>query len=221
MQDYNIPDTPADAYVHRVETSKVEVAPGLTLPNAGHVWALDKFVGQPQLVQMKYTIVDLNNHAASNVVKTNLAPFVYKPKVTWELQDSAAVVRLHDATPTVFFLSVYDSEDAADPGAKWGNLAMVRLQVRDDRRVVGTTAFMQLTAKAKRSEERIETVTEKVGNSGWYKIFPKQPLSPGEYAFVRLPKQANLLGANIFDFAIDPGAPQNRNAVIGDSAKKD
>ncbi len=221
MQDYGVPDTPADVYLHRVESSKTEVAPGLTLPDAGHVWALDKFAGQPQLVQLKYTTVEVNNHAASNVVKSNLAPFVYKPKMTWELRGPSAVVRLHDATPAIFFLSVYDSRDAADPAATWGNLAVVRLQVRDGKRVVGTTAFTQLTAKAKRTEEQIEAVTEKVGNSGWYKIFPKQPLSPGEYAFVRLPKQANLLGVSIFDFAIDPGAPQNSNAVLGDSAKKD
>jgi hypothetical protein len=221
MQAYGVPDTPADVYAHRIESSKTQVAPGLTLPDAGHVWVLDKFAGQPQLVQLKYTLVETNNHTASNVVKSSLAPFIYKPKITWELRGTAAVVRLHDATPAIFFLAAHDSEDAADPAPIWGNLAMVRLQVRDDNRVVGTTAFTQVTGKAKRSEEQIETVTEKVGNSGWYKIFPKDPLSPGEYAFVRLPKKANLLGANIFDFAIDPDAPQNSNALVGDSAKQD
>ena len=220
MPVYGVPDTPADIYV-QIESSKNEVAPGLTLPDAGHVWALDRFAGQPQLVQLKYTIVVGNNHAASNTLKAGLVPFVYKPKATWEVPGPAALVRLHDATPAIFFVSVYGSEDAADPEAKWGDLALVRLQVRDGSRVVSKTAFTQITGKAKRSEEQVETVIEKVGSHGWYKILPKQPLPPGEYAFVRLPKQAYLLGANIFDFAIDPGAPQNTNVIRGDSAKKD
>jgi hypothetical protein len=223
MQVYGVPDTQADIYVHQVESSKTEAAPGLTLPDAGHVWALDGFVGQPQLVQLKYTMVEANNHVASNSVKASLAPFVYKPKATWEIPGPAALVRLHDATPAIFFVMDYGSEDAADPtaAAKWGNFALVRLRVSDGKRVVSTTAFTQFTAKAKRSEEQVETLIQKVGNRGWYKILPKQPLMPGEYAFVRLPKQATMLGGSIFDFAIDPEAPQNTNVVLGDSAKKD
>lgn len=221
MQVYGVPNTQADLDVHQVESSQSEVAPGLILPSAGHIWALDKFAGQPQLVQLKYTMVEANNHVASNILKSNLAPFVYKPKATWEIPGPTALVRLHDATPAIFFVSVYGSEDAADPKAKWGDLAVVRLRVRNGKRIVSTTAFTQLTSKAKRSEEQVETLIQKVGNSGWYKILPKQPLPPGEYAFVRLPKQATLLGASIFDFAIDPEAPQNANAILRDSAKKD
>jgi hypothetical protein len=222
MQTYGVPDTQTDLYVHQVESSQTEVAPGLALPSAGHVWALDTFAGQPQLVPLKYTMVEANNHLASNTVKASLAPFLYKPKATWEIQGPAALVRLHDATPAIFFVTVYGSEDAADPtaAAKWGNFALVRLRVSDGKRVVSTTAFTQYTAKAKRSEEQVEAVIQKVGNRGWYKILPQQPLLPGEYAFVRLPKQATMLGANIFDFAIDPEAPQNANVILGDSAKK-
>jgi hypothetical protein len=221
MGSYGVPDSPDDVYVHQVESSRIEVAPGLILPNAGHVWALDRFAGQPQLVQLKYTIVVANNHAVSNTVKANLAPFIYKPKATWEVPGPAALVRLHDATPEIFFVTVYGNEDAADPAASWGDLALVRLQVRDGNRVVSTTAFTQFTSKAKRSEDQVETLIQKVGSVGWCKISPKQPLPPGEYAFVRLPKQATLLGANIFDFAIDPGAPQNAKVILADSAKKD
>lgn len=216
-----VPDPPVNDYVHRLETSRTEAAPGLALPNAGHVWALDKFDGRPELIQLKYTDIVVNGHGASNTVKANLAPFVYKPKMTWEVPGAAAVIRLHDATPSIFFLSVYDSEDAANPAAKWGNLGLVRLQVHGNKRIVSTTAFTQITAKAKRSEELIETVTEEVGHNGWYKIYPKRSLSSGEYAFVRLPKQANVLGATIFDFAVDPAAPQNSNAVLSNPQKND
>ncbi len=221
MQSYGVPDAPADGYVRQLEASKTEVAPGLALPDAGHVWALDKFGGEPQLVQLKYTVINLNNHAASNFVKVNLAPFIYKPKVTWELPGSAAVVRLHDPTPAIFLAGIYDNQDAADPAALCGNLVLVRTTVRNDKRVVGTAEFTQLTARAKRSEEVIETVIEKFGKNGWYKLAPKQPLSPGEYALVRQPQQENTFGTSIFDFAIDFGAPQNSNAVSADSAKKD
>jgi hypothetical protein len=220
MQVYGVPDTQDDIYVHKVESSQTEAAPGLTLPNAGHIWALDTFAGQPQLVQLKYTLAEANNHIASNAAVA-IVPFVFKQKVTWEIPGPAALVRLHDATPGIFFVTVYGSDDAADPtaAAKWGNIALVRLRVGDGKRVVSTIAFTQFTSKAARSEEQVETLIQKVGNSGWYKISPKQPLPRGEYAFVRLPKQATLLGANIFDFAIDPDAPQNTDAILGDSAK--
>src|ERR1700758_3005562 len=160
-----LPNTPDDVYARHVRSSRPEVAPGLVLPDAGHEWALDKFDGQPQLVQLKFTAIRSNNHLASNMVKSNLAPpFVYKPKATWEIPDSAAVVRLHTGTPTIFFVSPYDIEDAANPNVTWDSLALIRLQVHKDRRVVSTTAYTQITGKAQRSEDRVETVTEKIGN---------------------------------------------------------
>lgn len=220
MQSYGVPDAAVDHYARKVESSRTEAAPGLVLPSAGHVWALDRFAGQPQLVQLKYTLVQANNHMTANTVKASIAPFA-KQKATWELPGAAALVRLHDATPAIFFVSAYSSDDAADPAATLDGLALVRLHVHDGNRVVSTTAFTQFTSKAKRSEDQVEAVIEKVGDSGWCKIFPKEPLPHGEYALVRLPKQATMLGASIFDFAIDPEAPQNANALLGDSAKKD
>lgn len=222
MQSYGVKDSPTDAYVQRLEASKTEVAPGLSLPTAGHVWALDKFGGQPQLVQLKYTVPTNNNHAASNVVKANLAPFIYKPRFTWELPGSAATVRLHDANPAMFLVRMSSDEDAADPAtAQCGDLALIRLAVRDNKRIVATVAFTQLTGKAKRSDDVIETVLERFGKNGWYKLTPKQPLSPGEYALVQLPQRAYALGMQVFDFAIDFDAPGNSNAVLADSAEKD
>ncbi len=221
MQDYGVEESAADAYVRRLETSKTEVAPGLALPDAGHVWALDKFAGEPQLIQLKYTLVNVNNNAASNMLKTNLAPFIYKPKVTLELPGPAAVVRLHDATPAIFLVGVYKDEDAAEPRSQFANLALVRVKVRGDKRVVSAIAFTQVTGNAKRSQEIIETSVEKFGANGWFKLMPKQPLEPGEYALVRLPEQDRMFGASIFDFAVDPSAPQDSNAVRAGSAKKE
>jgi hypothetical protein len=212
MKQYSVSDTPSDIYARRAETSRPEVAPGLRLPNAGHVWALDKFAGQPQLLQLKYISPKINNHSASNVAGAVVAPFIYKPKFTVELSGPTALVRLHDGTPAIFFVKGSTSEDAADPSASWGELVIVKLQVNNDRRIVSTAAFSPMTGKSKRAAEQIETITEKVG-SGWYKIFPKVPLSPGEYAFLRMPNQANLFSMTIYDFAIDPEAPQSPNVV--------
>jgi len=220
VQNYGVLDTPDDVRASRARSSRPEVAPGLVLPDAGHEWALDKFGGQPQLVQLKYTAVQSNNHVVSNIAKENVAPFVYKPKATWEVPGPAAAVRLHTVTPVIFFVSTYDDEDAADSSVGLDSLALVKLQVHKDRRIVSTTAYTQLTGKAKRSEDQVETVTEKIGSSGWFKISPKEPLPPGEYGLVRLPKQANLLGAAIFDFAIDPSAPENPKAIQPTGAKE-
>jgi hypothetical protein len=214
IQSYGVPDTPSDTYVRRAESAKVEAAPGLVLPDAGHVWALDTISGQPQLVQLKFTLVQANNHLVANRVKAGLAPFVFRPKATWEVPGAAAVVRLHDATPAIFFVMVYGADDAADPKAAMDGFAIVRLQPDEGKRVVGTVTFNQFTAKGKRSEEQIQTKVERVGEPGWYKIVPTEALSPGEYAFVRLPRQSTTMGMNIFDFAIDPDAPPNAKAVL-------
>jgi hypothetical protein len=77
------------------------VAPGLYLPTKGHVWALDKYAGNPELVHVKFTAVDLNNHTASNLLKQQAAPFIYKPKKTIEIKGGASAVRLHETSPTI------------------------------------------------------------------------------------------------------------------------
>ena len=109
---------------------------------------------QPQLVQLKFTSVQANNHLVANRVKAGLAPFVFRPKATWEVPGAAAVVRLHDATPAIFFVMVYGADDAADPKAAMDGFAIVRLQPDEGKRVVGMSPSTSSRPRASAPKSR-------------------------------------------------------------------
>lgn len=194
------------------------VAPGLALPSTGRVWALDTFEGQPELVHLMYFQTNVDRHAASNFAKVNLAPFIAKVKMTVELNGAKSTVRLHQPTPAIFVRYIsHDNEDAAlDPSAPdtHAELTLVRLEVHGDKRIVNTIAFTQVTGNASRSQNGIEVIKEPFADSPWIKITPAHPLPPGEYGLVALANRQNLIPTQVFDFAIDLGAPRNSNIVL-------
>ena len=189
------------------------VAPGLTLPGTGMIWALDTFDGKPELVHLKYFPTNLDRHVASNIAKVNLAPFIAKSKATVEIRGAKSAVRLHVSTPTIFIRNMQsNNEDAAvDPSTlpTYSEWTLVKLEARGDKRLVSTISFTQYTGKASRSEAVAQIVADRIPQSTWWKVVPKEPLAPGEYGLVALPKGQSLFPTRIFDFAIDPGAPRN------------
>src|SRR5579862_6233415 len=60
------------------KASGTPIGDGLVLPSVGHVWATDNFDGVRQLVQLKYVPTETDRHVRSNLLKTNMAPFIYK-----------------------------------------------------------------------------------------------------------------------------------------------
>jgi hypothetical protein len=87
---------------------------------------------------------------------------------------------------------------------------IVRLKVNKDRRVVSDVK-VSLFGKVSQQENAIPAIAEQVMNGEWVKVVPSQPLEPGEYALVEMlgPKQINFY---VWDFGIDPGAPENATA---------
>jgi hypothetical protein len=196
------------------------IGEGLVLPSRGHVWARDRFNGQPQLFQLKFVPTEIDRHSGSNLLKANLAPFIYKPKESIEVSGAAASVRLHDQSASIYVRGYEaSSEDAAPSSATStrSDLALVRVESKKDRRIISTIAFTQLTGKAARNYLTVAFTIEKVGNTDWRKITPRDPLPPGEYALLCMPRGQDLLPAEIFDFAIDPKAPANLDAVTPSS----
>ena len=214
--DYGLPED-ANAVSTEPKSPGPAVAPGLKLPSVGRLYALDNFAGKPELVHLKYTRVDLNNHSGSNFLKMQAAPFIYKVKHTLEIKGTAAAVRLHDASP-VFFVrrsSVGDeeSEDGSQPADGPDHLFLIRLEVKSDRRVAVTIAFTQVTGHASRSDSVVDTTAEQIPGSDWYKLTPKEPLPSGEYGWMTLPDRQNTFGTVLYDFAIDAAAPENSGAL--------
>lgn len=211
------PIVQSDPSIDPPETQSAADAPGtpigdgLVLPDVGHVWVRDSLDGRPHLVQLKYVSTQVDTHAASNMVKANMAPFIYKPKDTIEIHGAAANVRLHDPEPTIYLrgYGIWISEDAADSAdtSTQMDLTLAKVESKKDHRIVSTIAFTQITGKAARNNQTIAINIEKLGNTDWQKITPKEPLPPGEYVLMGMPRGANLFPARVFDFAIDPQAP--------------
>jgi hypothetical protein len=198
--------------------SGTPIGDGLVLPSVGHVWARDSFGGQPQLVQMKYVPTEIDRHAASNILKANMAPFIYKPKQSIEIKGAAANVRLHDPKVSIYIrgYAIAASEDAAESPetSTQMDLTLVKAQSNKDRRIVSTIAFTQVTGKADRSNQTIGLTIEKLGTTDWQKLTPSEPLQPGEYVLMCMPRGQNLFPTRAFDFAIDPKAPASSNAIL-------
>ena len=98
--------------------------------------------------------------------------------------------------------------DSSDAFAHW---AIVRATIKKDRRILAQVNFTQLTGNAKRSDSQVDATIEKLAD-GWLKITPTNPLTPGEYALQPVPKVANTFSTVVFDFTIDPKAPNAPDA---------
>src|SRR5882757_5081300 len=86
-----------------------------------------------------------------------------------------------------------------------------------DHRVLAQVNFTQLTGNSKRNDFQVDTTIEKLSD-GWFKIIPKDPMSPGEYALQPVPKVANTFSTTVFDFTIDSKAPNSPEALSSPSS---
>jgi hypothetical protein len=209
-------DSPTAVSVHTIPGTPI--GDGLELPSHGHVWARDSFDGHPQLVQLKFVPVEVDTHAASNFLKTQMAPFIYKPKESIEIAGASANVQLHDPGASIYIrgYAIAASDDDADAPetSTHMDLTLVKVEPKKDRRIVSTFAFRQITGKAARSNQTVAATIQQLGNTDWQRITPNEPLLPGEYAIVCMPRGQNLFAGRVFDFAIDPKAPANANAIM-------
>ena len=63
--------------------------------------------------------------------------------------------------------------------------------------------YMSQQRKGVRNEDKVEVTSERDGQ-GFYRITPRQPLAPGEYAFVLIRESSGRTTGKMFDFGIDP-----------------
>ena len=108
---------------------------------------------------------------------------------------------------------------AGSPGSDNGrsDLVVVRLNIEGERREVTKDAMAQLKQQAKHADAQYPDVIgikqQRVGTTDWYRLSPEQVLTPGEYALVPLPASPGFADGEIFDFAIDPEAPENSDPL--------
>jgi hypothetical protein len=204
------------------------VAPNLRLPDSTGIWALDTFHDIPELVDLEQNTV--NPRTGHNIVHCPLNPAgVTRQNI--ELNERHAKPALHDSEP-VFYVSLdpppgeepssdamtVDTHGAASQkGPESGSsptsrYVIVHADVRRDFRFVGQ---VKINPSAAGSPDRnvLETNSEVLQGKRWMKITPKDPIGAGDYVLMEVlsTKEVNLA---VWDFRIDPGAPDNENAII-------
>jgi hypothetical protein len=186
-----------------------EPIPGVPITNGTIPWAVDVYQGKPQLVPIHHTTVGVNNHKGANVAGSLAGSVFYKPKMTTEIDGGHARVALHTGKP-VFYVHLMD-DSREDSGGTFGDWAIVRAKIDKDHRVLSRVNFTQLTGNAKRSDSQVDVTVEKLSD-GWVKMTPKEPLPVGEYALEPIPRGANTFSTVVFDFTLDPNAPNSTEA---------
>ncbi len=206
-----------------------EVAKGLQLPDLDGVFALDTYRDKPELVEVTQSTGDVNRNMGHNILRSTINPLAGQ-KLTLRVNGAKSKVRLHVQEPVLYVsLEVPDKpepDSTAFPvdthgassvkgnsgGSPDSHYAIIRLEQRKDSRNIGSVNI-SLLGNVSQSENVIDTTSEILPGQHWMKLVPKQPLQMGEYALVEIlsPKEINL---SIWDFGIDPTAPENANARL-------
>jgi hypothetical protein len=183
-----------------VSSDDISVADGLQLPTYGHVWALDTWQGLKELVRL--IPPDMTDAQGG---------FSLKLRRSIEFTGEAAKVRIHDKLPLFFVRGVSGSGDGRS------DVVIVRLTGDAQRRAAGKDTMGELKQLSKHPEaqfpDTIAVTQKRMGATDWYRLTPREVLPGGEYALVPLPSSSGFAEGEIFDFAIDPDAPENANPL--------
>jgi hypothetical protein len=207
------------------------VATNLRLPDADGVWALDTFRDQPELVAVTQNTGGVNHETGHNVLRSTLNP-LGGMKQSVQIPGAKSQVRLHVNDPALYVSITGVDDDEADPSAltvetrgassakdKNGSsansqYAIVRVQsnYKKDYRTVSDIKI-GVAGKVTQSEDVIPTSSQVLPGGRWVKLIPQDPLTIGEYALMEItaPGEVNL---SVWDFRIDPQAPDNKNALM-------
>lgn len=185
----------------KLKANTPEVAPGISLPEQGGVWALDSYHGKPGVEELTQSGGELNQQRTKNILRAVINPLP-SSKQTIELKGAKAKVQLHTLSPAIF-INVEDLPP--QKGQPVERFRIVRLKGSKDARVV-TDVKVGLTG-VKQSQQYVATRLEKFSGD-WLKLVPAQPLQPGEYAVL---EQLNETDVNSFvwDFGVDPNAAES------------
>jgi hypothetical protein len=204
------------------EAKSPHVAPGLRLPPEGGVYALDTYLGEPQLLPLDQTGGEINRHTGHNVLHQVMKP-ISASKHTIEIPGPRSKLQVHASLPTIYInIDAEDEQDdnanAKEPVAElpWDRFRIVQVQPKGDKRIVGEIK-VAVTGKSSQEQQSVAATAEQLGQ-GWIMLTPKAPLDAGEYAVVEmLGKQG--MNSYVWDFGVHPDAPANLSVIRPDSSE--
>jgi hypothetical protein len=210
-----------------------DVSPGLRLPDADGVWALDTFHDQPELVVLTQNSGNVNRENAHNVLRAALNP-IGAVQQNIQIAGAESKVKLHVNDPALYVsltgvdndaIAAYDAvtvETHGSGSAKNKNsfssassqyaIVRVRSNFKKDYRVVSDIKI-GVAGKVAQTQDVMPTTVQVLPGNRWIKLTPREPLTIGDYALMELlgPGEVNL---SVWDFRIDPQGPDNKNAIM-------
>jgi len=115
---------------------------------------------------------------------------IFTGKKTVYIAGSRAETTFDDSTPE-FYIRLHQLE----------RFGIIRLKPQKERRLVETWVVAPVTNEVEETHEDVEIFRREVGD-GLFKIWPKQPLEPGEYAVVEF--SAGEANVQAWDFGYYP-----------------
>jgi hypothetical protein len=206
------------------EAKSPTVAPGLRLPPDGGVYALDTYLGEPQLLPLDQSSGQVNKNTKRNILRGAINP-VAGSKMTIELPGARAKIQVHASLPAIYVNLDSNQEDdstgntseKAPAQLPWDRFRIVRVQVKGDKRIAGAIKTA-VYGKSSSEQDLVAADAEQLGE-GWIKITPKEPLVAGEYALAEmLGKQG--LNSYVWDFGVHPDAPANLSVIRPEKPKQ-
>jgi hypothetical protein len=195
-----------------------QVAPGLRVPSDGSIMLLDTFQGQPQLVELPQSGGELSENAKRGVFRTAIGG----AKQNIEIKGLHAKIQAHSALPAIYVNPDQGQDQSPTPATPqpelaWDRFHIVRLQPKQDKRIVGDIKTA-MSGKLSQEQNFVPTTAEKL-MGGWVKVTPKNELTPGEYAVVEVLGKEGM-NTYVWDFGVDPAAPENAGAIKADVPAK-
>lgn len=148
------------------------------------------YIHGDKIEPLKQAEVKIVSDKKRTVLKV-LSPVPIVPgKSTVELDGAASQTRISEERPEFYFR-------LSKPEA----LAIVKVSPKKNLRIVETANIMQVTNEIEEERQLVPTFKKEVGEQ-LFKIWPEQPLAPGEYALIQYTD--GTLNPQIWDFGIAP-----------------
>ena len=212
----------------RQKAQRPEVAKGLELPDEDGVFALDRFEGTPELVEL--APVDLSLDAKNRHGLSTLNPLA-RANANLELDGTHSKIHLHvnepaiylslgardDAEQVISHALTVDTGSARETKGKHGahspqlGFALVRVDQRQAMRIVGAIHINRAGAVTQ-DENVIATKVEVLPGKHWLKITPTNSLASGEYALVEIISSSDI-SQSVWDFRVDPLSGDNLGSL--------
>lgn len=191
----------AHSGTYSVSNGELIVAPGLRIPNGNVPWALDVIAGRQVLVPV---------HHAVSVQQPGLSAAGAQAT----LEGAASRTALHSTSPVFFVHSSDRTENTGDAGrgtpTGW---ALLPAKVSGTTRTIDRVKFSDVSGATVCSTTVLCTQAEALPE-GWLRITPREPLAPGQYALVPVPRTSTSLSPLVYDFTVDADTAAPKDVVV-------